>query len=420
MEEVALEIESESPQSSIACDVHEHIAVEAQLEAGASNLDVTKSDCTSNIENKDTLQAHVGKRIPLDSESALAIAYSGRKKAKMASEEKRDAPVHTSPCKPRLDASSEIRRIFDAQSPEAVLSVPPGSSEEVVNQAWKQLVLLLHPDKLQRLGTEVQETGAEALQLVHSAKEEMKRQFQEVCVEVPAEPLPDGLPRCLAKVSGSRKYEVRWKLPVCQDPQRPVEKYEIWGPKYFSEPGEPFDWVLLASLPALQAHFVLVEEAPTQQDVMWAADRVLRPTLPLVVNAVNGRGPSTQLTFELPWATEFPWLQGTPSVICPRCCQLSQRRGAWSKCGGCGFSVPAENALVIRCPECQGEVLWSHRGAELSCSCCFKKFGGATAQGQWKSPQPPKHAPPTAGHGPWFGRAGGSSGGRSGGSRYKH
>jgi len=418
MEEIAIKVESGSPQINLVSGVHEYSSSDTKT----GTDDFIQSGAAASADSECIF---VGKRVRLNSKSSLAIAFSGRKKAKMVSEEKLDATVCSSQNKPKLDPCIEIHRILEAQSAQDVLNVPLGSGEEVVTHAWKQLVFLLHPDKLQHLGEELRETGAEALLLVHNAKEEMKRQFQEVCVEVPAEPLPDGLPRCLSRTSGARKYEVRWTLPQCQDPQRPVEKYEIWGPKYFKEDGEPIDWVMLASLPPLQAHFVLVEEAPTQQDCMWAADRVRRPTLPLVVNAVNGRGVSTSLTFELPWHTEFPWLQGNPSVLCPRCCQLSQRRGAWSKCGGCGFSVPAENALVIRCLDCQGEVLWAHKGAELSCSCCFKKFGGPTAtrssaQDQWKKTSAPKYVPPNSGQGAWSGRAGASHGGRSGGSRYKH
>eukprot|EP00913_Durusdinium_trenchii_P016762 g15755.t2 len=53
-----------------------------------------------------------------------------------------------------------------------------------------------------------------------------------------------------------------------------------------------------------------LQEAPTQQDVMWAADRVLRPTLSLAVHSVNGKGQSEALNLELPWASAFPWLRG--------------------------------------------------------------------------------------------------------------
>eukprot|EP00438_Fugacium_kawagutii_P019965 Skav200588 [mRNA] locus=scaffold1051:209878:220924:- [translate_table: standard] len=67
----------------------------------------------------------------------------------------------------------------------------------------------------------------------------------------------------------------------------------------------------------------LHEEAPTQQDVMWACDRVLRPTLSLTVHAVNGKGQSEALCFELPWTSAFPWLRGVGSLICSRCFRSS-------------------------------------------------------------------------------------------------
>lgn len=318
------------------------------------------------------------------------------------------------PAKPKLDVAAEIQRLQAAASPEDILNIPQGEmDDDVVSQAWKQLVLLLHPDKLQCMDAEAREAGAQALHVVHDAKEEMKRRLQQACAEVPLQPLPDGKARLLESASGSRKYEVKWKISESMDPQRPVEKYEVWGPKYFSEAGDSFDWVLLATLPSLQTHFVLVEEAPTQQDVMWAADRVRRQTLPLQVYAANGKGASEALTFDMPWATIFPWLQGTSSVLCPRCCQLSQRRGAWSKCGGCNFSIPTENGITVRCPECQGEVLWSHGGSQLSCTCCLKKFGGAAAQDHLKQPRALMR--PGGGGG-----RGNGGGGRSGGGRPRY
>jgi len=333
------------------------------------------------------------------------------------------------PARPKLDAAAEIQRLHAAASPEEILNIDQGEmDDEVVSQAWKQLVLLLHPDKLQCMDEEAREAGAQALHAVHDAKEEMKRRFQQACAEVPLQPLPDGKARLLDGASGSRKYEVKWNTPESMDPQRPVEKYEVWGPKYFSEAGDSFDWVLLATLPSLQTHFVIVEEAPTQQDVMWAADRVRRQTLPLQVYAANGKGSSEALTFDMPWGTVFPWLQGTASVLCPRCCQLSQRRGAWSKCGGCSFSIPAENGITLRCPEFQGEVLWSHGGSQLSCTCCLKKFGGAAAKDHVKQPRAPIPPPPQHGSGPQssprWGSAGGGrlvhvGGGRSGGGQAK-
>lgn len=252
----------------------------------------------------------------------------------------------------------------------------------------------------------------------------MYRLCQVASAEVPNQPLAHGSARLLDGTSGKRKYEITWKIPSSEDLlQHPVEKYEVWGAKHFSETsGDAFDWVLLATLPLLQTHFVLVEEAPTQQDVMWAADRVRRQTLPLSVNAVNGKGSSEPLTFEMPWAATFPWLNGTSSVVCPRCCGLSQRRGAWSKCGGCSFSISSESAIVLRCPGCQGEVLWSHGGSQLSCTCCFKKLGGQAAKDQQihgKQPHQPTR-PPHHGSGPASSRGGSGGGGQSGGRRTRY
>eukprot|EP00439_Symbiodinium_sp_Y106_P076099 s3590_g15.t1 len=47
----------------------------------------------------------------------------------------------------RLDVASEIRRILAATSPEEKLQVAANAAEEEILQAWKKLVLLLHPDK---------------------------------------------------------------------------------------------------------------------------------------------------------------------------------------------------------------------------------------------------------------------------------
>jgi len=297
-----------------------------------------------------------------------------------------------------MDAMTEIKRILEAEAPEDVLGLGSTEgakpSEEVVAQAWKKLVLLLHPDKLQRFGEQCQQDGAEALHRVHLAKDELRRRSQEACAQVPAEPLQAAHPRCSDSQQGARKYEISWKLPEAQDPGRPVEAYEVWGPRYFSEGGDPFDWVMLAKLPALQSTFVIVEEAPTQQDVMWAADRVLRPTLPLTVHAVNGRGQSEALTFELPWATNFPWLRGTPSVLCTQCFRMSACRGPWTRCGGCNANVPGESRVVVRCPDCQGEILWAPGSSLLRCTCCLKVYGKDLGQ-QWRPGTKPLHqAPP--------------------------
>ncbi|CAE7748464.1 unnamed protein product, partial [Symbiodinium pilosum] len=271
----------------------------------------------------------------------------------------------------RRDVTSEIKRILAAVSAEDKLQVSASAAEEEILQAWKKLVLLLHPDKLQRLDDETRKEGAEALHEVHAAKDEMRRRTQEACAQVPAQPRPGSAPfRCLDATPGARKYEISWTLPDVQDPSAPVEKYEVWGPRHCSELGETYDWVLLATLPQLQSQFIIVEEAPTQQDVMWAADRVLRQTLSLTVHAVNGKGSSEGLGFELPWAAAFPWLRGMGSLVCNQCFRLTPRggRNSWTSCAGCGVGLSAELAVVVRCTGCGGEVLWQRNA--LSCTCC--------------------------------------------------
>jgi len=344
--------------------------------------------------------------------AAGVIALRASSCSRSAAKKQPTPPAAAPPVKPKVEAADEIQRILSSQGPEEVFDLAAGECDvDELNSAWKRIMLILHPDKLQRLDDEMREAGLRALECVEAAKQVIKNRCQEVCAEVPVQPMPEGHPRLIDGNSGARKYEIKWKLQESQDPTRPVEKYEVWGPKYFSEKGEPYDWTLLATLPPLQSHFVLVEEAPTQQDVMWAADRVRRSTCSLSVSAVNGKGSSEALTFEMPWEKAFKWLQGTSAVICPRCCQLSMRRGAWSKCGGCSFSVPADNTIVIKCPECRGEVLWSHGGAKLSCTCCFKQLGGATAQNQKQvrptSPSLRPSQPPIN-----WNRGGGKGGGR--------
>lgn len=280
----------------------------------------------------------------------------------------------------RLDPGLEIHRILAAESPEDILRVDGPCTEEATLQAWKRLVLLLHPDKLRRLTEAQREEGAEALHRVHGAREELRQRAQRNHCEAPWQVQCSEEPRLLCGESGSRKYKIAWDLPEVSDPNRPIEKYEIWGPRYFSEAGEPFDWCLLATVPPLSSSFVIVEEAPTQQDVMWAADRVRRATLPLAVHAVNGAGPSEALNVELPWLEVFPWLEGTASVLCGRCFTLSACAGPWSLCSSCGEQVSVESRLVIRCPECQGEVLWNAALTELACSCCLRSFA------QWHAP----------------------------------
>lgn len=294
-------------------------------------------------------------------------------------EERRSCPA---PAVPRLDAEEEMHRISAAGTSAAILNISCGETDEdTINQAWKRLVILLHPDKLCNLDGEAQEAGVWCLDLVNNARADMRQLSQQVFAGVPVRPAPDGNAKLLCSTSGERKYEMKWKLPDAQDPARPVQGYEVWGPKYFCDAGEPYEWVLLASLPALQAHFVLAEEAPTQQDVMWAGDRIRRATLPLQVHAVNGAGSSEALSFEMPWLSAFPWLNGTKTVLCSQCMQLTPCRSGWTRCQGCNLQVAKENqTITVRCPACQGEVMWSHKGSQFACTCCLKQFGGATAK----------------------------------------
>lgn len=272
-----------------------------------------------------------------------------------------------------LSLEEEVSRVLAAESPEDVLGVTDYGDEAAVSRAWKRLMLKLHPDKACSVDDQARDACAEALVRVHEAKDDLRQRQQAYAAEVPLAPEMERFPHCQEACRGARKYEVAWKALERQDPCRPVEKYEVWGPKYFSDAGEPYDWILLATLPPLQTHFVLVEEAPTQQDVMWAADRVRRATLPLMVYAANGKGQSEALTVELPWAEDFPWLHGALSVLCPSCHRLCPRRGAFTPCLGCRGGIPAQTTLVLRCKECQGEVLWvtSVDGRQkLSCTCC--------------------------------------------------
>mmetsp|Transcript_64213 Transcript_64213/g.184478 ORF Transcript_64213/g.184478 Transcript_64213/m.184478 type:complete len:514 (-) Transcript_64213:312-1853(-) len=303
------------------------------------------------------------------------------------------SPPHPSGAKPKMDAAAEIQRILTAEAPQDVLDIAWAAPEEIMTSAWKKLVLLLHPDKLQRLPEKERQAGAEALHRVNQAKEELRKSSQAVCAQIPAMPFAAGPPRCLESTQGQRKYEISWVIPESQDPSRPIENYEIWGPRYFSEVGDPYDFVLLATLPPLQSQFVLVEEAPTQQDVMWASDRVLRPSMPLTVHAVNGKGQSEALTFECPWAMLFPWLRGTPSVLCNQCFRMSECKGAWTKCNGCMVMVPGEQRIVVRCADCQGEVLWAQGSNMLRCTCCLKIVGKDMGQ-QWRPGTKPFHTPP--------------------------
>lgn len=80
------------------------------------------------------------------------------------------------------------------------------------------------------------------------------------------------LGRAIPRISRIECEDTQQHVHTAQDPTRPVESYEVWGPRYFSEHSDPYDWVLLATVPALQSQFVIVEEAPTQQDSACVGD----------------------------------------------------------------------------------------------------------------------------------------------------
>merc|ERR1711920_472313 len=138
-------------------------------------------------------------------------------------------------------------------------------------------------------------------------------------VDVPKLPIAGGKPVCTKNTPGQRHWECTWLIPEEHDPQRPISKYEVHGPRVFAHTGEPMEWVLLATLPRVDSSFVFVEDSPSQSEIMQAADRVRVIALPLRVYACNGRGRSEPLYLQLPWKKKFTWLQGSPSILCRWC-----------------------------------------------------------------------------------------------------
>lgn len=248
-----------------------------------------------------------------------------------------------------------------------------------MHKAWKRLMLNLHPDKLQNCTEDEKAAAAEALHSVHKAKEEF-REFTQAsgAVDVPEQLQADGRPVCTRNQPGQRRYECRWVVPEQVDPARPVEKFEVYGPRVFAHTGEPMEWVLLATLPRLEGCFVFVEESPTQQEVMWAGDRMRVPAVPLTVYGCNGRGRSEALYFQLPWLMKFPWLQGIQSLICRHCCAVMPRPGGKLDklpCTSCGQMLSTTTAaIIIRCPKCQGEALWDNGQNRLDCRVCGRQI----------------------------------------------
>ena len=57
-----------------------------------------------------------------------------------------------------------------------ILGVNEEATEEEIKKAWKQLVLLHHPDKVAHLGEDIQKAANEKLQQINAAYEEIKKQ----------------------------------------------------------------------------------------------------------------------------------------------------------------------------------------------------------------------------------------------------
>lgn len=344
--------------------------------------------------------------------------------------------------RPRLDVMAEVDRIAEAQTPAEVLGIPEDADDAAMQKAWKKLIFALHPDKLCNCSEEDRAQAAEALHSIHQAREEFRESSQaNGQVDVPETLVMSERPVvCTRNVPGQRRFECRWEVPEKRDPNRPVEKYEVYGPRIFAHTGEPMEWMLLATLPKLEGCFIFVEESPTQQEVMWAGDRVRSPSIPLTAYAINGRGRSEPLYFYLPWQTKFPWLQGRPSLICRQCCSVQPRphgKAEKFQCSACDFWISLNAAaVVINCPKCHGEAMWDNPGLRLDCRCCGRCLASVNhrvaprcidpraastpplAASQWRS-QPPMNGSGGAYSGGNGGRdsRGGSSSGLGGGGR---
>lgn len=280
--------------------------------------------------------------------------------------------------KPKIDLMAEVSRIIAATTPAQVFGIAEDADDATLNRAWKKIAFHLHPDKLSDHSEDDRRSAADAFVAVHRAKEEFRESAQKSGqVEVPDIPTSDFRPTCTRNVPGQRRWECRWDVPELREKEKPIEKYEVYGPRIFSYEGEPMEWALLATLPRLESVFIFVEESPAQQEVMWAADRIRAPAVPLTVYAVNGRGSSLALYIQLPWAGKFPWLtQGFPCMVCRQCCALLPRRNnEKAQCSSCGGWVsPSAAAIEVRCTKCHGVALWDNAGTRLDCRLCGRNI----------------------------------------------
>lgn len=287
--------------------------------------------------------------------------------------------------KPKINLMAEVSRILAAATPAEVLGIAEDADDASLNKAWKRIAFHLHPDKLSNYSEDDRRSAADAFVSLHKAREEFRESAQKSGqVEVPDMPTTSTKPTCTRNVPGQRRWECGWDVPESREKEKPIEKYEVYGPRIFSHEGEPMEWALLATLPRLESVFIFVEESPAQQEVMWAADRIRAPAVPLTVYAVNGRGRSEALYVQLPWANKFPWLtQGFPCMVCRQCCAiLPQRSNDKTQCASCGGWVsPSATAIQVRCTKCHGEALWDNAGSRLDCRLCGRNIvTGASRQ----------------------------------------
>mmetsp|Transcript_30535 Transcript_30535/g.83882 ORF Transcript_30535/g.83882 Transcript_30535/m.83882 type:complete len:423 (+) Transcript_30535:71-1339(+) len=242
------------------------------------------------------------------------------------------------------DLEAEVTRILSADSSIEVFfgigSREVFATDEDVVREWKRRVRWLHPDKIQGFGLEFRKNAVEALHRLHLARDDLRTevQWRSNHIFVPEAPELVGTPTCTIAERGRRQYAFSWRALHSMDKNKPIEEFQVWGPRAFARSGMVSAWVRLALLPPLQGHFVFVEEDSLQQAVMREADRAQLITLPIALHAVNGRGCSDPLIVSLPWSSNFPWVQGGVASQAPGHAQSSR---AWKGLapGACGAQV---------------------------------------------------------------------------------
>eukprot|EP00439_Symbiodinium_sp_Y106_P013635 s4767_g1.t4 len=129
------------------------------------------------------VRSHLSKRMVLMQLALLPMSFA-RAKARATSARSpllkarthRGGTTQAGASTRRLDVASDLVK--------EKLQVAANAAEEEILQAWKKLVLLLHPEKLQRLDDESKKEGADALHEVHEAKDEMRRYLRSQRLEL--------------------------------------------------------------------------------------------------------------------------------------------------------------------------------------------------------------------------------------------